>query len=108
MIPLTKLKKNDLQVMLQAVKEHYNAHKILVDTLGYDVHKLSVSILQELAEIIFDKTAKSYKQQTFSLKLRDHQAQILVKALNKYRHEANTPHDKNTALGLILLIDPKI
>lgn len=108
MIPLTKLKATDLTVMLAAVKHHYQAQKILLDTLSFDVHKLSVSILEELAEIIFDKTARSYKQKQFSLKLRRHQAILLVNALNRYCENTKNQHSKNTAIGLVLMIDPKL
>lgn len=107
-ITLTKLKPHDLQVMLAAVKVDYENHTILKETFGYDIHHITQSVLQELAELIFDKSAKSYKQSSFSFKLRWHQAKLLVNALNKYRKEHVTPHDANTALSLVLQIDPKI
>lgn len=107
-INITNLDRQDLQVMLAAAKLQHEHNAVLKDTLGYDIHHQNHSILEELAGLIFDKVAKTYKQKTFSIKLWPHQARVLTTGLSKYKNQTTiTPFDKNRAVVLELALDPK-
>lgn len=107
MIVLTKLQPDHIIAMFDACFMYHEVLKVLAETLPDENHKINNSIIETLGQDLFDKKAKIYKQQTFKISLKLHDAILLVKALSYFCKNTENDFSKSIAQSLIMEIHPQ-